>query len=208
MGIACSHMNIWALGCIIREPADIVDRIYTAYEQKYVIDWLEKFEMQLVDLHSVLLDFNVHESDMDIIEDAFRLLDHRSRGIANVRDAMISICPMIASSISHMFSLAFTIIDREKTNMIEKHDLLLIIKLCSDTCANVGDRLLPPEILRDYVDSIYTSAGRIDGIIYYPDYLEALSSHPIVQLYISPQMQGSITSKLMTDVQIDELYGT
>lgn len=52
------------------------------------------------------------------------------------------------------------------------------------------------------MNSVYTSCGKIDGDIYYPDILEYMAAHPIVQLFTSRQFQGTVTSKLLSEDEI------
>lgn len=206
MGQEYSHMNLWALSSILRCESDLPLQIYKIYEEKYVNQFLAPFEINEDDFVEILDSLQLYYADKDICEDIFHLLDVRSRAISNIRDVCLSLTPLVAKSIPHMYSMCFEILDRKKDMMVGKDQVVLMLKLLSATCANVGDKPLAPEVIDDYVNSLYTSAGLIDGNIYYPDYIETLSIHPIIQLFLSPQFQGILTSKLMTDEQIDQLH--
>lgn len=206
MGHEYSHMNLWALSSILRCEKDLPLKIYQIYEEKYVNPYLASFEIGEEDYVAILDSLDLYYADKDICEDMFHLLDIRSRGISNIRDVCLSLAPLVAKSIDHMYSLCFDILDRKKELTVGKEQIILMMKLMSATCANIGDKPLAPEIIDDYVNSLYTSAGLIDGDIYYPDYIETLSIHPIIQLYLSPQFQGVMTSKLLTDEEIDRLH--
>jgi hypothetical protein len=54
-------------------------------------------------------------------------------------------------------------------------------------------------------DSLYTSIGRIDGTIFYPHYIEYISTHPIIEMFLSPQFQGGMKDKLLSDEEIDAM---
>lgn len=54
----------------------------------------------------------------------------------------------------------------------------------------------------DLANSVFTSCGKIDGDIYYPDIVEYIATHPIVTLFTSRQFQGTIASKLLDEEQI------
>lgn len=206
MGNQYSHMNIWALWSIVRCDRELPLHIYRLYEEKYVDPNLGPFEIRDDDYMEILDSLQLYYADKDICEDFFHLLDVRSRGISNIRDVCISLVPIVAKSIPHMYSMSFEILDRKKEMTVGKEQVTLMLKLMSATCGYVGDKPLAPEVLDDYVNSLYTSAGLIDGSIYYPDYIETLSIHPIIQLFLSPQFQGALTSKLMTDEEIDLLH--
>jgi hypothetical protein len=206
MGQQYSHMNLWALSSIVRCDRDLPLHLYKAYEEKYVNPNLAAFEVNDADFEEILDAQQLYYADKDVCEDIFHLLDVRSRGISNIRDVCISLTPIVAKSIHHMFTMCFEILDRKKEFMVGKDQVTLMLKLLSATCGNVGDKPLAPEVLDDYVNSLYTSAGLIDGSIYYPDYVETLCIHPIIELFLSPQFQGPVTSKLMSDEEIDRLH--
>jgi len=50
--------------------------------------------------------------------------------------------------------------------------------------------------VHDLIDSTYTTAGKLDGSIYYVNFIEYMSSHPIIEMLLSPQFQGPVKSKL------------
>jgi hypothetical protein len=81
-----------------------------------------------------------------------------------------------------------------------------MITLINQTCQFCGDKTMTSDILHDFVDSVYTSCGKIDGEIYYPDFVEYMTIHPIVELYISPQYQGNAGSKLLTEEEIERKF--
>ena len=57
----------------------------------------------------------------------------------------------------------------------------------------------------DFVDSIYTSAGKINGCIYYPNFIEYISTHPLMEMFLSPQFQGSMREKMFSHEEIEKL---
>ena len=58
-----------------------------------------------------------------------------------------------------------------------------------------------------YIFNVYIlyCIGKIDGIIYYPHFIEFLVTHPIIEMFISPQYQGSIQDKLYDNDKIEQL---
>jgi len=58
--------------------------------------------------------------------------------------------------------------------------------------------------LQNLSDSIFTSAGLIDGDICYTDYLEVLLSHPIIEMFLSPQYQGIKVLKTLDTMKKDD----
>ena len=98
---------------------------------------------------------------------------------------------MLSTSLTHAFTIAFETFDYENTRLIEKDELKHIITLMNEVLRSFGDRYLELSQIIDFVDSIFTISGRIDGYICYDDYLDAMTEHPIIQLLISIQFQGN-----------------
>ena len=88
---------------------------------------------------------------------------------------------------------------------MSKHNFLEIVRLLSDGLSFFGDRPLHDIQLRDLVDSIFTSAGLIDGVICYVDYIGVLLGHPIIQMLLSPQFQGLRVAKSLNEDIQDQL---
>ena len=204
MGNKCSHMNLWALSSIIRANQYDIEEILSCYEKGPKGAKCEDWEMDKEQFDKLLHDLNFHSSDIEIFEDFFRLLDVRNRDIINFREYVISIAPLTARNIPELFQFCIKVYDRTKRLMICKSDLLLIMKLVNQTCDFVGDKPLPGDAVHDYINSIFTTAGKIDGDIYYPDYMESLSMHPIVELFLSPQFQGNIAAKLQRNEEVEQ----
>ena len=77
----------------------------------------------------------------------------------------------------------------------------------------VGDRPLDSAYVMDLVDSVYTTAGKIDGHINYTEYIELIAEHPIVEMLLTPQYQGLARDKVFdeetlmgVDVEVDIDY--
>ena len=62
--------------------------------------------------------------------------------------------------------------------------------------------------VNDFVDSLYTATGRIDGPIYYPDFYTAIQQHPLMEMYLSLQYQGAWQDKCVDEKLLvrDDLY--
>jgi Ca2+-binding EF-hand superfamily protein len=151
----------------------------------------------------ILEEHHIDPSDRDIFIDYFRILDTRNRSIVHLQHLLIALSPFVSSSISSMFDFCFQVLDRKEKFLVDKVDVVLMLKLINQTCFYIGDKVLAHELVNDLVDSVYTSAGKIDGEIFYKDYIEYMTLHPVIQLFISLQFQGPITAKILTDEQIE-----
>lgn len=90
MGLGCSHMNLWALSCVIRAPNGIAEEIMKEFETLGVV-MADEEEYSCHESHfsDILVRLDIHPSDRDVFEDFFRLLDKRNRGVANIRHVLI-----------------------------------------------------------------------------------------------------------------------
>jgi hypothetical protein len=55
----------------------------------------------------------------------------------------------------------------------------------------IGDKKLLDSQVGDLVDSIFTLAGKLDGDLSAEETYELLISHPILEMFISMQFQGT-----------------
>jgi hypothetical protein len=78
--------------------------------------------------------------------------------------------------------------DRESCN---KKEVLWLMKLLNETCFFFGDKKLLDSQVGDLVDSIFTLAGKLDGDLSAEETYELLISHPILEMFISMQFQGT-----------------
>ena len=86
--------------------------------------------------------------------------------------------------------------DYDRKELLERNEFIRIFRLLNDLLENFGDRFLVPSQLEDLVNSVYTLNAKIDGVICYGDYLGTLTEHPIVQMSLCLQFQGSGREKM------------
>eukprot|EP01038_Epipyxis_sp_PR26KG_P008404 gene8404-11362_t len=149
--------------------------------------------------------FGICESDMDIMINLFRLHDIRGLNHVDLKNILISMSLIITNDSYDCLLLIMLIYDRYKTNMIRKDELYRILKLLNDSAFYFGDKAFKPEQVSDLVDSIFTSAGKVDGYIFYPNFLEFISKHPLIEMFVSPQYQGPIRDKILDDDTIENM---
>lgn len=143
MGVGCSHMNVWALSCIIRAPNGIVEEIMKEFEKDSIVLADEEpgsvEEQHFADL---LLRLDIHASDREVFEDFFRLQDKRNRSIATIHHILICCATITSKDMLSLFLTCFKLIDRKDSKMICKSDLVVMCKLLNDVCFFVGDKSL------------------------------------------------------------------
>lgn len=190
----------------MRITEDDVENIYEMFEND------QRKDGNTTDLHIVnetaikkyLKEIQAIEPDVEVFLNLFRLIDNRGFGTIDIRDLLISVTVLTTNSVPHCLEKTILIVDRKKTGLIDKLELFNILRLLNDTCYYFGDKYLSSDQLHDLIDSTYTTAGKIDGTIYYPNFIEYMSTHPIVELFLSPQFQGMAKSKLLTEEALEK----
>jgi Ca2+-binding EF-hand superfamily protein len=226
MGPAYSYLNVWAVSTIVSAHDSHVETVLQGFEKDYRIkhsappsDAAEphdggeqpaqqplapaNYKISETSFTQLFADHDFSPSDRDILINIFHLIDTRGFKEIDLRDALISFSVLTAKSVHEGFELAMRLMEREGTQTIDKRQLIHIFKLMNATFSYFGDKHLQMDQVQDLADSLYTSIGRIDGTIFYPHYIEFLVAHPIVEMFMSMQYQGTMKDKLLTDAEID-----
>lgn len=208
MGKAYSHFNVWALSTIVSARESDVLELMNAFQKDQEAKGTEITNTTVLlieekDFLRRVKELDQTDSDIDILINIFHLLDLRGIGDANLKDLLICFSILTVRSVKRCFELSLQLFDRVGQGVIQKHELAHVLKLLNDTCYYFGDNYLSNDQLHDLIDSLYTSVGKIDGEIYYPDFLDFLADHPIIEMFMSPQFQGSVQGKVLTDEQIE-----
>lgn len=166
-------------------------------------------EQKLYNIHEdefeSILRKQINDSDTKIFIDMFRLIDIRGSNIINLKDVIVAIMPLCCRSLRECFTYCFSVYDRSKSGVVDKQRMVHFLKVLNTACEYCGDRALNSVQIYDLVDSLYTSAGKIDGSLFYMSVVDSLATHPIVEMMLSPQFQGSMRKKVVSTVEINEL---
>eukprot|EP01035_Chromulina_nebulosa_P025716 gene25716-33580_t len=175
--------------------------------QDVFLDLIE--EQKLYNIHEdefeYILKQQINDSDTKIFIDMFRLIDIRGSNIINMKDVIVAMMPLCCRSLKECFTYCFSVYDRSKSGVVDKQRMVHFLKVLNSACEYCGDRALNSVQIYDLVDSIYTSAGKIDGPLFYMSVVDSLATHPIVEMMLSPQFQGSMRKKVISTVEINEL---
>lgn len=175
--------------------------------QDVFLDLIE--EQKLYNIHEdefeYILKQQINDSDTKIFIDMFRLIDIRGSNVINMKDVIVAMMPLCCRSLKECFTYCFSVYDRSKSGVVDKQRMVHFLKVLNSACEYCGDRALNSVQIYDLVDSIYTSAGKIDGPLFYMSVVDSLATHPIVEMMLSPQFQGSMRKKVISTVEINEL---
>lgn len=177
-------------------------------------DLPESYTVTSDQLRNLCRECHMADMDIDIVDAMFRLVDSRGFDEADLRSVVVplAICTC-KESVRECFALVFSCFDRAQEESMEKMQMLKIFNLMNEGIIYVGDRPLDSSYVMDLVDSVYTTAGKIDGHINYAEYIELISEHPIVEMFLTPQYQGLARDKVFdeetlrgVDVEVDIDY--
>lgn len=160
-------------------------------------------------LKELLHRFGVNASDSELLDKMFSLVDTRGFGETDLRDIMLAYCLVVAKeSIGQFLTMLFRTFDRSESFAIERREMLRLFTLVNECIFYFGDRPLEPRHVRDLVDSVFTTAGKIDGHVNWTDYIELIDQHPIVEMFFSMQYQGLAREKVFDDSSLAEMTVT
>ena len=172
-------------------------------------DLPQSYNVSIDELKGLCRACHLTDTDTDIVEAMFRLVDSGGNDIADLRAVMVplAICTC-KESVRECFALVFSCFDRAEIDTMEKTQMLKIFNLMNEGVVYMGDRPLEASYVMDLVDSVYTTAGKIDGHINYSEYIELIAEHPIVEMFLTPQYQGLARDKVydeetLQDVDVD-----
>lgn len=148
------------------------------------------------------------ESDVELMESMFRLVDQRGFEEADIRHVLVPFALAVGSksgSVPKCITLLFTVFDRAKTDCVTKEDMLKIFNLINEAVLYIGDKPLDPNYVIDLVDSVFTAAGRIDGMVQWIEYVELIAEHPIIEMLLAPQYQGLARDKVFDEETLRDI---
>eukprot|EP01041_Mallomonas_annulata_P008023 gene8023-16442_t len=183
------HMNVDAISYINTMSTVTIFEMLANFESKLDNTAAPKaYSVSLIEFKRLIKRFQVTSS-----------VDRRGFQDINILDVFISFTACMSGRLQDRLATAFRILDRPATGLVSREELLHILTVLNTAVTFFGDRPLLESQLLDLADSLYTSMGQIDGPIGHYELYDAIASHPIVEMFLSPQYQGHLTSKLMDE---------
>ena len=152
------------------------------------------FMIRMDELNMVFKDFQ--EEDISLFRDIFLRMDDMGKQEMSFKDLMLCIAVLLAPDLSTAIETSFRFFDFEKKELLEQKEFIRILRNLNMLLENFGDKCLQDLQVQDLVNSVYTINGKIDGVICYTDYLTVIVQHPIIQISLCVQFQGTGREKL------------
>lgn len=173
-------------------------------EEQEVVEFnIADYDINEEGLGALLTAANIHPLDIEIFFHLYHLINKKGAFQTCLIDVLISFTVFTCTSLESCIIFCIEIFDRNRTHFIEKDDLLRVFTMLHEACTYTGDKMIDRFRIRDFIDSIFTSAGKIDGSIYYPNFIDLMSGHPIIEMFLSVQYQGNARSKVLSDEEIE-----
>ena len=192
----------------MKEKADKIADMYTEHkllpEKGHNLP--SSYIIRLEDMKQLCKKCNWTDEDVEVLEAFFRLADVRGYDEADLRFVLMpfAMCVCKESLVECMLTV-FSIFDRPVVEAIEKTDFIKIMNQLNEGVLYMGDKHLEARYIVDLTDSLWTSSGKIDGYIAYPEFVELLCQHPIIQMFLTPQYQGLARDKVFDDTTLSQM---
>ena len=206
MGQTLEHFCVYPLCMVIQSKKEDIIRMIDMYEKDPILFDEETYGITLPHLDKLMKKCSIDSSDADVLRNFYVLIDKRGFQYASLKDVLVSFALLIASTKVECLEFAFYIHDRKQTEFVDKLVLSRILNMLNDTVYYCGDKKFPLSQVDDFVDSLYTSTGRVDGPIYYQDFYYAILQHPLMELICSRQFQGTWQDKVTDEKDIDRSH--
>ena len=152
------------------------------------------FMIQMDELKTVFKEFQ--KEDISLFRDLFLRMDEMGKEEMSFKDLMILIAVLLAPDLTSAIETAFRIWDFERKELLEQKEFMRVLRNLNMLLENFGDKKLQESQMQDLVNSVYTINGKIDGVICYTDFLTVIVEHPIIQISLCVQFQGTGREKL------------
>jgi hypothetical protein len=157
-------------------------------------------------LQALLQRQNINKHDCELLDHIFSLVDTRGFAELDLREILGAFCLVVANEgISQFLTMLFRTFDRSESMAMSRTEMLRIFTLINETLFYFGDRPLDPRYVRDLVDSVFTTAGKVDGFVNWTDNIELIEQHPIVEMLFSMQFQGLAREKVFDEGTLEQI---
>lgn len=193
MGNNLIHFNTCAISYIVSATNFHLYKMYDAYKAREVKNGREdnmNFIINTDIMNRLMTKTNICQEDRVLMLQVFQLLDVTGFDEVNIRDFLACFALVVEDSLEKRIRNAINNYFRDRETCTKK-EIYWLLKLLNETCYFFGDKKLIDSQVGDLVDSIFTLAGKLDGSLTAEETYDLLISHPILEMFISMQYQGT-----------------
>lgn len=196
MGVGLSHMNMYGIATVVETSKAEIIHIAESKQSRISID-ADKF-------NEFMLGYEVCASDKRIFHDYAIMIDRMALGSISVTDFCICLLPMVTANVTDCFRTAFYLFDQTRSGLINKEGLFDVMDLLNHSFFYCGDVKFNADQVENFVNSVFTSGGKVGGSIIYDEFIDTIASHSLMELFFSQQFQGSWRNKVFYDYNEEE----
>lgn len=132
---------------------------------------------------------NIVESDSEILDRLFTMLDKTGDQQINFREFICGISPLITGTVEQKLHFAFEMYDVDGTGVVKEPEMNFILASVNDTSSYFGDPVMTRDDISTLVDEIFEKyseeqEGTGIRVLTYKGFMAAVSEHPKVVAFV------------------------
>ena len=133
----------------------------------------------------------VAESDKEILDRLFTMLDKTGDDQINFREFVVGVAPLINGDAVDKLNFSFELYDLDGTKQVKPDEMRFVMTAMNNTCSYFGDKTLTKDEIGRLVDEIFKDADVTQtGALNYEEYMSAVAQHPIMVQFLSGASDG------------------
>lgn len=129
---------------------------------------------------------NITDSDKEILERLFIMLDKTGDYTINYKEFMCGIAPLITGTVSEKLNFACEMIDVDGTGMLKPNELTFVLKAMNSTASYFGDPVMTQEQIEQLTDEVFKDYDKDgSGELLFTSFTGTMGEHNLVQSFVS-----------------------
>lgn len=138
------------------------------------------------EFEEALREASIHESDVEILNRLFIMLDKSGDDQINFREFAVGIAPLVSGDVGEKLAFAFELYDNEGTGRITRAEMAFVLTSMNTTASYFGDPVMAAEQIEELVGDIFKQFDEeANGELSYAEFLEAVEHHPVLVQFVA-----------------------
>jgi len=130
----------------------------------------------------------VSESDREILDRLFIMLDKTGDYQINFREFIVGVAPLITGTVIEKLNFAFELYDADGTGEIKPTEMRFVLKSMNSTASYFGDPVMTQEQIDQLVDDIFQKYDKSEtGSLNYTEFMDAVAGHDVLVSFTKGQ---------------------
>lgn len=134
------------------------------------------------EFHEALEGCGIVESDGEILDRLFIMLDKTGDQQINYREFLCGLAPLITGDVSEKLTFAFELYDIDGLSVVKKAEMTFVLRAMNDTASYFGDPVMSQDQIQVLVDEVYEKFDDEENPqgVNYRECMSAIVQHPVV----------------------------